>query len=86
MFGIIFFAIVPQIIQPTNSIWFVPRATYCFASTYGVLVLFIAMNYDVEEFSKNLILIISFLLVFFQAQKFIQIEYPNTPMKTEEES
>ena len=74
VFGVTFFAILPQIIQPTNSIWFVPRATYCFTSMYGVLVLFIAMNYDVEEFFKNLILIISFLLVFFQAQKFIQIE------------
>lgn len=74
VFGVIFFAIIPQVIQPTSSIWFVPRATYCFASMYGILVLFIAMNYDVEEFSKNLIMIISFLLVFFQAQKFIKIE------------
>ena len=74
MLGIIFFAIVPQIVQPTNSIWFVPRTTYCFASMYGILVLFIVMNYDVEKFSKNLILIISITFVIFQAQKFIIIE------------
>ena len=74
MLGIIFFAIVPQIVQPTNSIWFVPRTTYCFASMYGILVLFIVMNYDVEKFSKNLILIISITFVIFQAQKFIKIE------------
>ena len=41
---------------------------------YGILALFIAMNYDVEELSKNLFLIISIILVFFQAQKFIKIE------------
>lgn len=74
MLGIIFFAIVPQIVQPTNSIWFVPRTTYCFASMYGILVLFIVMNYDVEKFSKNLILIISITFFIFQAQKFIKIE------------
>ena len=74
MLGIIFFAIVPQIVQPTNSIWFVPRTTYCFASMYGILVLYIAMNYDVEKFSKNLILFISIAFVIFQVQKFIKIE------------
>lgn len=74
IFGVTFFAILPQIIQPTNSIWFVPRVTYCFASMYGILVLFIAIKYNVDSFSKNLILIISFLLIFFQGQKFIKVE------------
>ena len=74
VFGITFFAIVPQIIQPTSSIWFVPRSTYCFASMHGILVLFIAMNYDVDEISKYFILIKSFILFFFQAQRFIKIE------------
>lgn len=74
VFEITFFAIVPQIIQPTSSIWFVPRSTYCFASMYGILVLFIAMNYDVDEISKYFILITSFILFFSQAQRFIKIE------------
>ena len=74
IFGVIFFAIAPQIVQPTSSIWFVPRSTYCFASMYGILVLYIAMNYDVEKFSEKLIFIISCGLVIFQAQQFIKIE------------
>lgn len=74
MLGITFFAVAPQIIQPTNSIWFVPRSTYCFASMYGVLVLFVAMNYDVKEFYKKIFLIISCAVVIFQVQKFIKIE------------
>ena len=74
IFGVTFFAIAPQIIQPTNSIWFVPRTTYCFASMYGILILYIAMNYDVEEISKYFILITSFILFFFQTQRFIKIE------------
>ena len=74
IFGVIFFSIIPQTLQPTNSIWFVPRATYCFASMYGILVLFITMNYNVDGISKNLILIISFILIFLQVQKFIKVE------------
>ena len=74
IFGVTFFAIIPQTLQPTNSIWFVPRATYCFASMYGILVLFITMNYNVDGISKNLILIISFILIFLQVQKFIKVE------------
>ena len=72
--GITFVAIAPQIVQPTNLIWFSPRSTYSFASMYGILILYLAMNYEVGYIIKNLILLISFLLIIFQVQKFITIE------------
>ena len=72
--GITFVAIAPQIVQPTHLIWFSPRSTYSFASMYGILILYLAMNYEVGYIIKNLILLISFLLIIFQVQKFITIE------------
>ena len=72
--GITFVAIVPQIFQPTNLIWFSPRSTYSFASMYGILILYLAMNYELGYIIKNLVLVISFLLLIIQMQKFITIE------------
>ena len=72
--GVTFAAIVPQAVQPTSSIWMVPRTTYCFASLYGILILYLAMNFELKNFEKTTILIISCILIILQLQKFIQIE------------
>ena len=42
--GITIVSVTPQIMQPTNSIWFGPRSTYSFASMY-VLIVFQAQKY-----------------------------------------
>ena len=72
--GTIFVAIIPQIIQPTESIWFVPRVTYCFASLYGVLLLYIAINFKLKNAEKAVVIIISSILIVFQITKFLEIE------------
>lgn len=72
--GIIFFAVAPQFIQQTQSIWFVPRSTYCFASLYGILLLYLISNYNVEKPIRVVIITISVCLIFLQLSKFIQIE------------
>lgn len=72
--GITFFAIAPQFIQPTDSIWFVPRSTYSFASMYGILVLYLMMNYEITGVLKKSIIVISCFFILFQVQKFIKIE------------
>ena len=74
LIGITFFAILPQIMQPTDSIWFVPRATYSFAAMYGIFILYLSMNYNIEKTIKKSIIIVSSLLILFQAQRFIKIE------------
>ena len=72
--GITFFAVMPQFIQPTDSIWFVPRSTYSFASMYGIIVLYLTMNYEINGLFKKVIIAISCFFILFQAQKFIKIE------------
>ena len=72
--GVTVIAIIPQIIQPTNSIWFVPRAMYCFGALYGILILFLAINCNLEIISRDLIFITSIALLIFQVQKCINIE------------
>lgn len=72
--GITFVSIAPQLIQPTKSIWFGPRSTYSFASMYGVLIMFLTMNYKLEKSLTYIIVSLSIFLLAFQAQKFIKIE------------
>ena len=72
--GITIISIIPQFVQPTESIWIVPRTTYCFASIYGILLLFIAQKFDLKKSEKSLIVIISSMLLLIQFQIFIQIE------------
>lgn len=72
--GVIFIAILPQLMQATSEIWFVPRSTYTFASLYGILVLYLCINYEIKNIDKILIILVSFIIIVFQMQKFIQIE------------
>ena len=72
--GITIFAVAPHFIQPTDLIWFVPRSTYSFASMYGIIVLYLVMNYEINGLFKKVIIAISCFFILFQAQKFIKIE------------
>lgn len=72
--GVIFISIIPQLMQPTSSIWFVPRATYGFASLFGILILYLSINYEMKNIDTIVILLMSFIILGFQLQKFIQIE------------
>lgn len=72
--GVTLVAIAPQFAQPTASIWIVARTTYCLASLYGILVLYLSTNYNLKNPEKTMILIVSIILILLQAQKFIQIE------------
>ena len=74
IFGTIILAVLPQIMQPTTSIWFVPRSTYCFACTYGILSLYLCINYELKSTAKTMITIIGIIILALQLSKFIQIE------------
>ena len=67
-------ALLPQFLQPTQSIWLVPRSTYCFASLYGIIILYLCINYSINKNTNIAILAISIFMLIFQANKFIQIE------------
>ena len=72
--GVTLIAVLPQIMQSTEAIWFMPRSTYCFASLYGILILYLFMNYNMKNISKTVILCISIILIFLQLKSFIKIE------------
>ena len=84
--GITIFAVAPHFIQPTDSIWFVPRSTYSFASMYGIIVLYLVMNYEINGLFKKVIIAISCFFILFQAQIFIKIEKDRYILNKKDES
>ena len=74
IFVTILVAVGPQLMQPTESIWFVPRATYCFGAMYGILILYLADGFKLNKINKCLILIVSTILLMLQFNTFTRIE------------
>ena len=74
LFGITFVSVIPQIVQPTNSIWLVPRTTYCFASCFGIIILYLSMNYETKNIIKLFVILSSIVLILFNLVSFIKIE------------
>ena len=72
--GTIVGAVAPQLMQNTDSIWFVARSTYSYAALYGVLVLYLFMNYDVKKYVKYIVLVMSIVLLVVQFNRFNLIE------------
>ena len=71
--GIIAVTILPQLIQSTDWIWFVPRSTYSYAAIYGILILYLVMNYDLKENIAKIIIILSGILLVLQFYTFNKI-------------
>ena len=66
--------IIPQLIQDTESIWFMPRSTYVFASMIGILILHLLIENNIENIKFNrfinmILILISILL--------LAVEYKN---------
>ena len=66
------FSILPQAMQKTESIWFVSRSTYPFASMLGAIMLFKALKNDINLNKIFIIIGISFLCI--ELVRFYQIE------------
>ena len=71
--GIIAVTILPQIMQSTEWIWFVPRSTYSYAAIYGILILYLTINYDLKENVTKIIIILSGVLLVLQFYTFNKI-------------
>ena len=72
--GTIVVTIAPQLMQSTDQIWFVSRSTYAFASLYGILILYLFMNYEVDKWIRNIVITLSLALLIVQLYKFNIIE------------
>lgn len=68
--GTIIATIMPQIMQSTSEIWFVARSTYAFASIYGILLLYLYMNYKISNLIELFVIIISIILILFNFYMF----------------
>lgn len=72
--GITFVAVFPIIVEPTDAIWFVPRVTYCFASMFGIILLYIASMYNLKVIDNIMFIGISSIIIMLQLQRFYKIE------------
>ncbi len=78
----ILITIVPYFMQDTESIWFVPRSSYAFASILGLVILFTMINVRTEEskfiiVKESLFIILSVLLLIVQFYNFNKITIDN---------
>lgn len=68
--GTLFATIAPQIMQNTDSIWLVARSTYSYAALYGILVLYLFMNYKINKKVEYITIILSLILLVIQFYRF----------------
>ena len=64
--GTLFATIAPQILQNTNSIWFVARSSYPIASVIGILLIYIFCNFQLKNIEKCIIIVLSAIFMFIQ--------------------
>lgn len=67
---VILASVAPQIMQNTESIWLTPRSTYTYATLFGILILFLRMNFEVKKNTKVAITALSIILLIVQFYKF----------------
>lgn len=71
--------IAPQLLQNTESVWLVPRATYAFGATIGIIILYSYLNTNIEDnikFNKLIyILIVPFIFIQIYGFYSISIEH-----------
>ena len=69
--GTLFATVAPQILQNTDSIWFVARSSYPMASVIGILLIYILSNCEVEKVEKNIIITCSCIYMLVQLAYFM---------------
>lgn len=69
--------VAPQIIQDTNSIWFVARSSYPIAAIIGILILYILMNFEIKKVEENILIIMLVLFSIIQFQNFTTYSIDN---------
>ena len=77
MAGTLFATVAPQILQDTNSIWFVARSSYPMAAIIGILGLYLFSKLDIKEVVKNIVICIFILFLLIQYVYFIDYSRDN---------
>ena len=71
--GTLFATVAPQMLQDTNSIWFVARSSYPMAAIIGILGLYLFSKFDIKEVVKDIVICI--LIVFLLVQYVYFMDY-----------
>ena len=75
--GTLFATVAPQILQDTNSIWFVARSSYPMAAIIGLLILYLFMEFNVESLTKNIVIVLAILFLVVQFICFMRYTIDN---------
>lgn len=75
--GSLVVTVAPQILQDTNSIWFVARSSYPMASILGILLLYIFMNFNIKKSEKYIIIMMSVIFLIIQFISFMRYSIDN---------
>ena len=68
--GVMVATVAPQLMQNTDAIWFVARSTYTYASLFGILVLYLCMNYKINPIPQGIMMVLSIVLLMVQFTRF----------------
>lgn len=82
--GTVFSTVLPQIMQDTNSIWFVARSSYSAGALIGILLIYANTKFEIEEKSKNIILILSCIFLAIQFVYFTNYAIDNHKVNYED--
>ena len=77
MAGTLFATVAPQMLQDTNSIWFVARSSYPMAAIIGILGLYLFSKFDIKEIVKDIVICICIVFLLIQYVYFMDYTRDN---------
>ena len=77
MAGTLFATVAPQMLQDTNSIWFVARSSYPMAAIIGILGLYLFSKFDIKEVVKDIVICICIVFLLIQYVYFMDYTRDN---------
>ena len=75
--GTLFATVAPQMLQDTNSIWFVARSSYPMAAIIGILGLYLFSKFDIKEVVKDIVICICIVFLLIQYVYFMDYTRDN---------
>ena len=75
--GTLFATVAPQMLQDTNSIWFVARSSYPMAAIIGILGLYLFSKFDIKEVVNDIVICIFIVFLLIQYVYFMDYTRDN---------
>lgn len=75
--GTLFATVAPQMLQDTDSIWFVARSSYSMAAIIGLLLLYLCLKFDISKIERNTIIVFISIFAIIQFISFMKLTVCN---------